>query len=275
LKPARVQPLAGALESRALTYLSAAPYENVFLIWLIEEDVQSARSGLYAYADDENNVRGVAFFGRQVVLAAHEDETIAAFAQTAPVYRFERMIVGPRPTVEKYWARVRKWHAPTRIVRRSQPLLAVESGFLRDTPGPVTVRRARANEWQTVARNSAAMIRQELEYDPDAAGLEFGANVRAMISRGLWWVGEHAGELVFFCNAGPRSTYTLQLQGIWTPPNYRGRGLATAALGSICRELLAAVPTVSLYVNDFNSGALALYERVGFKRVGEFATLLF
>ncbi|HZZ65545.1 MAG TPA: GNAT family N-acetyltransferase [Candidatus Baltobacteraceae bacterium] len=275
MKPERVQPLAGALESRALTYLSAAPYDNVFLTWLIEEDVQAARSGLYAYADDENNVRGVAFFGRQVVLAAHDEETIAAFAQTAPVYRFERMIVGPRPTVEKYWQRVRNWHAPARLVRQSQPLLALEAGFLREGSGPVSVRRARPDEWRTVADNSAAMIRQELEYDPQASGLEFGANVRAMISRGLWWVGEHAGELVFFCNAGPHSMYTLQLQGIWTPPNYRGAGLATAALRGVCRELLAYVPTVSLYVNDFNSSALALYERVGFKRVGEFATLLF
>jgi hypothetical protein len=34
-------------------------------------------------------------------------------------------------------------------------------------------------------------------------------------------------------------------------------------------------PTLSLYVNDFNEPAIALYERVGFRRAGEFATLLF
>jgi hypothetical protein len=39
--------------------------------------------------------------------------------------------------------------------------------------------------------------------------------------------------------------------------------------------LLASNPTVSLYVNDFNTEAIALYERIGFTRVGELATYLF
>ena len=33
-------------------------------------------------------------------------------------------------------------------------------------------------------------------------------------------------------------------------------------------------PTVSLYVNSFNAVALAAYDRVGFRQVGTFATVL-
>jgi predicted GNAT family acetyltransferase len=42
-------------------------------------------------------------------------------------------------------------------------------------------------------------------------------------------------------------------------------------------ELTQAGParTVSLYVNDYNARALSAYERVGFRRVGTFATILF
>jgi hypothetical protein len=55
----------------------------------------------------------------------------------------------------------------------------------------------------------------------------------------------------------------------------RGKGLASAALFGICEELLRDVPSLSLYVNGFNEPALRLYEHLGFRRVGEFKTLLF
>ena len=273
---AGVQRLVRAHERAALAFLAQSPYDNVFLSWLITgERSSSARSATYVYVDDAGNVQGVGFFGRQVVLAAYRDAAIAAFAETAPVYRFERMIVGPRQTVDRYWQLVRRWHAPPRLIRESQPLMAVDRSTLRGAANGVTVRRAQPDEWDAVASNSARMIEQELEYDPRVAASEFNANVRMMIDRGLWWVGEREGELVFFCNAGPHSPQTLQLQGIWTPPALRGRGYATAALYGICSELLDDAPTLSLYVNGFNTGAIALYDRVGFRRVGEFSTLLF
>lgn len=271
-----VQRLVRAHERAALAYLAQAPYDNVFLAWLIASDRSIAtRSLLYVYVDARHAIRGVAFFGRQVVLTCDDDEVTDAFADVAPGYRFERMIVGPRPVVERYWDRVRKWHTPARRIRKSQPVLAVDRASLVPHAGAVRVRHAHPNEWETVAHNSAKMIEHELEYDPRSLSAEFNANVRMMIDRGLWWVGVHENELCFFCNAGPRSDYTLQLQGIWTPEHLRGRGLATQSLAGICRELLGEVASLSLYVNGFNTPALRLYERIGFKQTGEFATFLF
>ncbi len=193
---------------------------------------------LYVYASNRDDVRGVGFFGRQVVIAATDDAAIGAFAEHARTHRHERMIVGERSTVERYWACVRDRHAPPRLVRKSQPLFAIDRGLLRRAQGDVTVRRAHSAEWETVAHNSAKMIEQELDYDPRSFSAGFNANVRLMIDRGVWWVGQSDGKLCFFCNAGPRSAQTLQLQGIWTPPDMRGRGLATVALAGICEQLL-------------------------------------
>lgn len=271
-----VQRLVRAHERAALDFLNSAPYDNVFLSWLIAGDRSSgARSATYIYLDDRTEVRGVGFFGRQIVLAAENDTVVQAFAQTAPVYRFERMIVGPRSTVERYWEFVRRWHVPPRLVRSSQPVMAVQRKSLRGKTDGIIARRARPDEWEAVADNSAQMIAHELEYDPRSVASEFDTNVRTMIDRGLWWVGDRDGQLVFFCNAGPQSAHTLQLQGIWTPPALRGHGYATAALYGVCDQLLAEVPSLSLYVNGFNTAAIALYDRVGFTRVGEFSTLLF
>jgi hypothetical protein len=272
-----VAPLTAAYDSAALEFLSRKPFDNVFLHWLIAtERPRGVRAALFGYFDDEGRIGGVAFFGRQVVIAADSNDAVHAFAQTAPAYRFERMIVAPRPIVERYWKDVRDWHLPPRAVRASQPVLAVDRERLKPPlRDSVVARRALPHEWQTVARNSARMIEHELEVRPKPSGEEFEANVRLMIDRGLWWVGESDGRLCFFCNAGPRSAQTLQLQGIWTPPHLRGKGLATAALFGVCDQLLREAPTLSLYVNDFNAPAIALYERLGFTRVGTFATYLF
>ncbi|MGZ3497046.1 MAG: GNAT family N-acetyltransferase [Vulcanimicrobiaceae bacterium] len=271
-----VQRLTPALERAALAFLARSPYENVFLTWLIERDTSNAtRAGLHLYLDSDSHVRGVAFFGRQVVIAAADDGVVDAFADRAPAFRFERMIVAPRQIVDRYWSRVKVWHAPPRIVRESQPLLTLEGQWLRGSGDGIIARRARPDEWEIVAANSANMIQHELEYDPRAVSGDFGSNVRQMIARGLWWVGEREGRLCFFCNAGPYSSQTLQLQGIWTPPELRGRGNAARALHGICAQLLAHHPTLSLYVNAFNEPALALYDHVGFRRAGEFATILF
>lgn len=274
--PQRVVPVTPALERSALDFLAASPFENVFLCWLLRDSgMQQVRSWIFAHCDDAGNIDGIAFFGRQIVLATHSGAAIRAFAETAKSYRRERMIVAPRSTVELFWSEVKRWHSPPRLVRESQPLLAVDRKTLKRERNGVAVRRARPAEWRTVANNSARMVEQELAYSPRAASMEFDANVRQTVDRGLWWVAEDGGELCFFCNAGPRSDATLQLQGIWTPPEHRGKGVATAALGAIAAELLAETPTLSLYVNDFNAPALALYRRVGFYRVGELSTLLF
>jgi predicted GNAT family acetyltransferase len=67
-----------------------------------------------------------------------------------------------------------------------------------------------------------------------------------------------------------------QLQGVWVHPSLRGRGLARAGLAAVIEATRTSLaPTVSLYVNDFNTRAIAAYEAVGFERVGLFATVMF
>ena len=126
-----------------------------------------------------------------------------------------------------------------------------------------------------MAEHSARMILGELGYDPRAQRSTFIAGVRRAIELGSWWVWIVDNELRFQCNIGARTPVTAQIQGVWTPPGLRGRGHATNALATTASRLLASNPTVSLYVNDFNSAAIALYDRIGFTRVGELATYLF
>lgn len=272
----RTERLSSTHEAAALEYLARSPYEHVFLSYVLLFDVATpTRNAIFVALDEHDAITGVAYFGKQLVLAADDDATIAAFAAKTPSHGSERMIVGPRATVATFWKKIRARHRAPRLVRERQLVMKLDRASLRPYERIVSARPARIDDWPVVADNSASMIAGELEYDPRRSSPEFTANVRAMIDRRLWWVGEYYGRLAFFCNVGPWTPQTAQLQGIWTPPDLRGRGLATSALGAICDKLLTMSPTLSLYVNDFNAPAIALYERVGFETVAEFQTILF
>jgi RimJ/RimL family protein N-acetyltransferase len=270
----RVQPVSPKTADAALRYLARSPYLNVFISHVLLADPPPAARKNVLVALDGDVVAGVAYSGRQLAIAA-EPHALVRFAEYSKEHRGERMIIGARETIRRFWELIRSWHPPPRLVRERQLVMAVDRKRLRPFERRASVRQARTDEWEAVADSSAHMVRQELAYDPRRGSGDFSAAVREMIARKLWWVGSADGELCFFCNVGPWCDRTVQLQGIWTPPELRGRGLATAALAAICDRLLNVSPTISLYVNDFNAPAIALYRRVGFEHVGDFQTLLF
>jgi predicted GNAT family acetyltransferase len=84
------------------------------------------------------------------------------------------------------------------------------------------------------------------------------------------------GRVVFKAELAVVTRHTAQVQGVWVAPEWRGRGLGTAGMAAVVADALERVaPTVSLYVNDFNTSARRVYERCGFRAVGAFATVLF
>jgi RimJ/RimL family protein N-acetyltransferase len=256
-------------------YLSRRPYENVFLQWIVEGGLGTATAyeSVVIWRAYNRLVAGVAFFGPQIVLTADDVSAIDAFAFEARERAPARMIVGPRHIANHFWARVKSWYRTPTIVRAAQPLYALDRPPAGGDEPPV--RQGRASDLDIIAANSAQMMVGELGYDPRDHRTNFMQGIARIIERGWWWVWIEDGELRFQCNIGSRTAQTAQIQGVWTPPQFRGRGYATRAMRAICRHLLNDIPTLSLYVNDFNEPAMALYERVGFERVGEFATYLF
>jgi hypothetical protein len=269
-----VEPISEATQRPALDYLARAPYLNVFITHVLLHDFAAAvRKHVVVALDERRAVVGVAYLGRQIAIAG-EPAAIAPMAADLMRHRSARMIVGDRDTVRAFWKLVGHHLGRPRLVRDRQLVMMVDRQRLRSHERRVSVRLAEMDEWSTVADSSASMIRHELEYDPRRGLPNFDVGVRQMIEQKLWWVGIASGRLCFFCNVGPWSDRTAQLQGIWTPPSLRGRGLATASLAAICDRLLEQFPTLSLYVNDFNEAAIALYHRVGFEHVGDFRTIL-
>ncbi len=224
--------------------------------------------------DDAGAIVGVCYFGPQFVPAFDDMRAGEAFARHAERRGAPRMIVGTRSAVETFARLLRRGLPTPAAIRVSQPVYALTRADLRGSRDDAAVERATLGELDEIAAHSARMIAGEVG-GSDRVTASVRERTERMVREGWWWRCRRDGELVFQCNVGSATAQTAQLQGVWTPVAHRGRGDATRALGAICDLLLDEYPSLCLYVNDFNTKAIALYERIGFRRVGEFSTILF
>ncbi|GAA3191711.1 GNAT family N-acetyltransferase [Actinocorallia longicatena] len=80
------------------------------------------------------------------------------------------------------------------------------------------------------------------------------------------WAGirDRDGSLVATAADGPSAPTVGYLAGVAVHPAHRGTGLAGRICGFAARELASAHGTVALMVDDWNTTAIGLYERLGF-----------
>jgi predicted GNAT family acetyltransferase len=210
-------------------------------------------------------------------LPGAERAAAAAFAERARrAGRRCSTIVGPASSVAPLWDLLRPHWGPARDHRPRQPLMAIDGPPA--VPPESRVRLVRPAELETLLPAAIAMFTEEVGVSP--LRIDGGAGYRARVAelvgagQSLAWI--HEGEVVFKAEIGAVSRAACQLQGVWVAPAYRGRGIGTAGTAAVVEYARTAVaPVVSLYVNDFNGAARAAYRRVGFREVGQYASVLF
>jgi predicted GNAT family acetyltransferase len=185
-------------------------------------------------------------------------------------------IVGPAGAVAPLWDLLAPHWGPARDHRPCQPLMAIDRAP-SVTPEP-RVRPVRPDQLETLLPAAVAMFTEEVGVSP--LRVDGGAGYRARVSelvnagQSLAWIED--GEVLFKAEIGAVSRAACQVQGVWVAPAHRGRGIGTAGTAAVVEYARAALaPVVSLYVNDFNAPARASYRRVGFREVGQYASVLF
>ena len=124
---------------------------------------------------------------------------------------------------------------------------------------------------------AAAMFTEEVGFDPIARyGEGYAARLRTLIAgQRCAIVTDVNGRVIFKADAGIVNLDAAQLQGVWLHPDYRGYGLAKPFFAAAAQVLQHRYPHLSLYVNDYNARALAMYRGTGWEQIGQFSTIIF
>jgi predicted GNAT family acetyltransferase len=185
-------------------------------------------------------------------------------------------MVGPAEEVLDLWRLLAPAWGPARDVRDTQYLMATDGPPLE--PAHPGLRPLRLEELDVLMPAAVAMFTEEVGVSPVAhgAGPSYRARLAEIIRSGRALAIVEDGRVTFKAEIGSATEHVCQVQGVWVDPNLRGRGLGISGMAAVVDYARTHVaPVVSLYVNDFNTSAVAAYRRVGFQTVGTFATVLF
>jgi GNAT superfamily N-acetyltransferase len=83
---------------------------------------------------------------------------------------------------------------------------------------------------------------------------------------GLWTV---QGRPVSMAYASPSNGGITRISGVWTPPDLRGHGYASAVVAALSTQRQDAGDACMLYTDLANPTSNAIYQALGYRRVGD------
>lgn len=179
--------------------------------------------------------------------------------------------------VDLLWAHLGRERWRHVLIDRTETSYAVRADQvrLRAPRAGETVRPAAEADLEPLVVAARESLREEHRPDPFAGDTHgFRRWVRGRVERAR--VIETRGRIVFTAYADVRRPDGWLLQGVYTWPELRRRGLATTGVSALCREAFAAgADHVQLAVVDDNLAGHRLYERMGFEPFAKLRTILF
>jgi predicted GNAT family acetyltransferase len=254
------------------------PVTNVFVGSRIRAvGMEPARLGgqVWGYAEG-GQLTSLCYSGANLVPVEASPAAIAAFGSRARMQgRRCSSIVGAAEQVGMLWSLLEPHWGPPREVRHVQPVMAT-SGPPLAGPDPL-VRQVRPHELDILLPACIAMFTEEVGVSPIGTdgGAAYRGRVSELIRAGRSFARIEGRRVMFKAEIGAVTPAACQVQGVWVPPDARGRGHAVRGMAAVVLAALRIAPVVSLYVNDFNVPARAAYRRVGFTEAGTFMSVLF
>jgi predicted GNAT family acetyltransferase len=266
-------------QKRLAELLASDPISNCFVAARLEAGgLEPWRFGGEVWGWYESRELTAAMFvGANLIPIGGSTGSRNAFAQRAIAQgRRSSSIVGPAQEVLAFWDLLSSAWGPAREVRAHQPLLVID-GPPKIAADPL-VHPACYDDLEILVPACVAMFTEEVGLPPFQPGgaQPYRNRIAELVRAERAYVRLSEGRVVFKAELGAVSREVCQVQGVWVAPDHRGQGLSIAGMSAVVQAARARhSPVVSLYVNGYNAPARAAYDRVGFREVGTFATILF
>ena len=195
----------------------------------------------------------------------------AVDAVVAAVLRIDRELpgaVGPADIVARFahaWSEQTGAQADLAIRQRVHAASAVR----KVTPVPGSMREARADDREQIIRWLEAFSDEALGTAPHTEDAEASYLRRLADPDGRWLVWDHDGPVSLAAYGSPTPSGT-RVGPVYTPPELRGRGYATALVAALTEERLASgLAFCFLFTDLANPTSNAIYARIGYEPVAD------
>ncbi|MDQ1248749.1 MAG: uncharacterized protein QG597_3122 [Actinomycetota bacterium] len=247
------------------------------MVWsrLVNHGINRSGGDLWG-AWRRGRLRAVTHVSGNLIPAGGDAEAVDSIGEfLARMPRRSASIVGLARDVVPMWSALAPAWGPARDERLSQPLMvALAAPQVEPDSG---LRRAEITDAGALYPATVAMFTEEVGVSPLEASSEAAYRARLMwlIRQGRVFCRTDERGVVFKAEIAVATDRVCQVQGVWVRPDQRGRGVGSAAMAAVAHSARAVAPQVSLYVNDYNTAAVAAYRRAGFRQVGTMASVHF
>jgi RimJ/RimL family protein N-acetyltransferase len=238
--------------------------------------------GVYVGAFCGKHLTGIAahYWNGVLILQAPEHAGALARAAAAESGRIVEGLIGP-------WAQVcaartaldaAEWLTS---LDSKEVLMRLSLSELQPPPalaeGALLCRRSRDGDLPWLADWRMAYLAESLgETDTPANRAKHLPMLERTHSEGDLFILEDGGRAVSTCSFNAPAGDTVQIGGVWTPPELRSRGYAQAVVaGALLTARDRGIATAVLFTGEGNTAALRAYQKIGFTPVGDYGLVFF
>ena len=276
----RLMPLAPEDAAAGLQFCGRYPHQCTYIAgWIAEGGLtraaHTARAWLLGERNDRGELRGLLYISVTGIMIPAQLSTSAIMRVGEMVHRnpnLARVVVGERSLVDELWRTLTRRGTKERL-SRNQVGYSIQRAEAR-LAEPLPLIAASTDYLGQVVDASAAMAREEARDDPYARNPRlFRERIAERLRRGRDFIHAPSGTLMFKSNVASLSALGGQIEGIYTVPAYRHRGLGLRGTSAVTQWVLERAERAFLLVNDDNDHARRLYERLGYHPVIESRTV--